>query len=57
MTNNIFYPTTNLFPQHPQVLHQLVLQLFLLADRYEEEFPKDDVAHAILMPYGSYFDT
>lgn len=35
----------------------MVLQFFLLADNYEGGFPQTDMAHAILLPYGSYFDT
>lgn len=57
MNKNIFYPQTNLFPSQPQILHQMILQFFLLADNYEKAFPKEEMAHGILLPYGSYFDT
>lgn len=57
MTANIFFPKTNLFPRHPQVLHQMVLQFFLMADNFEHAFSGEQLSRCLIMPYGSYFDT
>lgn len=56
MKTEIFYPKTRLFPTQPQILHQLALQFFLMADRFEEESTTWDIDNAIIAPYGSYFD-
>ncbi len=57
MQTKIFYPRTRYFPTHPQILHQLTLQLFLSADRLEETLKEQPFGSGIIMPYGSYFDT
>lgn len=57
MSSQIFYPSTNLFPQQPQLLHQMVLQFFLMADKYEDIFSQSELSRLLIVPYGSYFDT
>ncbi len=57
MKTATFYPKTHLFPHHPQILHQMVLQLFLFTDGQGDNFPTENMPHAMVMPYGSYFDT
>lgn len=53
----ILYPKTSLFPNHPQILHQMVLQFFLMADKYEDAFVGEEMPLGIVVPSGSYFDT
>lgn len=56
MTEKILYPKTHYFPRQPQILHQMVLQFFLLTDKFEHVFQAQPTSHAMIMPYGSYFD-
>ena len=57
MSSTIFYPKTRNFPHQPQVLHQMVLQFFLMTDKFESVFADQTSTHGMIMPYGSYFDT
>lgn len=56
MNHCIYYPETKLIPHHPQVLHQLVLQLFLMADGYEYAFSDMEMSQGVIVPYGTYFE-
>lgn len=56
MRKDIFYPTTGLFPHQPQVLHQMTLQFFLMAEKYESIFTESEASRLLVVPYGSYFD-
>lgn len=56
MQTEIFYPKTRFFPTQPQILHQLTLEFFLMADRFKEKVSEWALDRAIIAPYGSYFD-